>query len=225
MQESSHRSLIRNISACFGSSWYRGYARNKLRTDPAYAAVAALIGATATPVLDIGCGLGLLGFYLRARGFRGSYLGIDFDAPKIAEAQRVAQVCCSDVAFEVGEASPLPAFSGTVVMLDVLHYLPVGDQQSVLRQAAACAGADGLLIVRNVLRDTSWRFHATRIEEYFLHAMRWMRTPPRHYPDRDELSKALTGAGLSVSVRPLWGKTPFNSYLIVARRNEPDPRP
>jgi hypothetical protein len=75
-----------------------------------------------------------------------------------------------------------------------------------------------LLIVRNVLRERSWRFHATRIEEYFLHATRWMRSPPRHYPSRDELETTLLAAGLSVEVRPLWGNTPFNSFVIVARR-------
>ena len=219
MPDSEHRALIRNIAARFTGRWYRGYVHGKLRSDPVYAAVATLLANNDRAVLDIGCGLGLLGFYLRATGFRGPYLGIDFDAPKIAEARRVADAGANDLAFEIGVAGTLPEFSGNVVMLDVLHYLPAAGQQQLLREAALRTDAGGLLIMRNVLRAPSWRFHATRIEEYFLHAFRWMRSPPRHYPDRDEIAAPLAAAGLSVEVHPLWGKTPFNSYLIVARRD------
>lgn len=219
MQDPAHSALIRSIAARFGRHWYRGYARNKLRFDPAYAAVATLIGRGDEAVLDVGCGLGLLGFYLRGSGFCGRYLGIDFDAPKIAEARRVADACRADLAFADGDANALPAFGGHVIMLDVLHYLRADDQQHLLREAAARVQPGALLIVRNVLRERNWRFHATRIEEYFLHATRWMRSPPRHYPSRDEIETTLAAAGLSVEVRPLWGNTPFNSFVIVARHH------
>ncbi len=218
MQEPEHRALIRSIAARFGRRGYRSYARGKLRFDPAYAAVAALIANSDNAVFDIGCGLGLLGFYLRGIGFRGRYRGIDFDAPKIAEARRVALAYGVDLAFDDNDANMLPAFLGNVVMLDMLHYLPAAEQQHLLREAAARTGPGALLIVRNVLRERSWRFQATRIEEYFLHAARWMRSPARHYPDRNEIEGTLAAAGLDVEVRPLWGKTPFNSYVIIARR-------
>ncbi|MEP7098381.1 MAG: class I SAM-dependent methyltransferase, partial [Dokdonella sp.] len=104
------------------------------------------------------------------------------------------------------------------VMLDVLHYLSAADQQHLLREAAARTSPGALLIMRNVLREPTWRFHATRIEEYFLHAARWMRSPARHYPNRDEIEGALQAEGLNVETTPLWGNTPFNSFLIVARR-------
>lgn len=222
MQDSAHRTLCLRVAARFGSHWNRGYARNKLRFDPAYAAVAALVSAGDVAVLDIGCGLGLLGFYLRATGFLARYLGIDFDAPKIAEARRVARTHGIDLAFDDGDATALPAFQGNVVMLDVLHYLSAADQQHLLREAAARTSPGALLIMRNVLRERTWRFHATRIEEYFLHAVRWMRSPARHYPDRSEIESALEAAGLDVETTPLWGNTPFNSFMIIARRPSAD---
>lgn len=219
MPDSARRTLIDNIAAQFRGQWYRGYVRGKLRLDPAYAAVAELVATSDEGVLDIGCGLGLLGFYLRATRSKVRYLGIDFDTPKVAEARRVAEATGSDLVFEIGDADTLPAFTGNVVMLDVLHYLPMASQQKLLHEAAARTATDASLIVRTVLRARSWRFHATRIEEYFLHAFHWMRSPARHYPDRAEIAAPLAAAGLSVEVRPLWGHTPFNSYLIIARRD------
>ena len=218
MQVSSHRALCLKISNRFSRHWYRGYARNKLRFDPVYAAVTALLAGSEDALLDIGCGLGLLGFYLRESGFRGRYIGVDFDAPKIAEARNIADKHGLDLAFGDGDAVALPTFEGNVVMLDVLHYLSAADQQHLLREAAARTAPGARLIVRNVLRESTWRFHATRIEEFFLYAIRWMRSPARHYPDREEIEATLQAAGLEVQTKPLWGNTPFNSFMILARR-------
>lgn len=213
------RRIARLVAARFRWPWPRDYVRAKLRLDPAYSAVADRIAATTAGVLDIGCGYGLLGFYLRERGFRGRYLGIDFDQRKIAEARRITQARAMDLAFDDGQANALPAFSGHVVLLDVLHYLDAADQQRLLGEAAARVAPGALLIVRNVLRERSWRFHVTVWEERLAHALRWMRSPPRHFPARAEVEAPLHAAGLEIDVHPLWGGTPFNSYAIVARRN------
>ena len=218
MQDFEHRTLIRRIAARFRRPWHRDYARYKLRFDPAYTAVATLIAGSDKDVLDIGCGLGLLGFYLRELGFRERYVGIDFDAPKITEARRIAGACDANLIFADGDANALPAFCGNVVVLDVLHYLPAAEQQRLLREAAARVGPGALLIIRNVLRARGWRFHATRFEEHFIYAIGWMRSPARHFPERNEIEAPLLSAGLCVEVRPLWGNTPFNSFMIIARR-------
>jgi hypothetical protein len=34
----------------------------------------------------------------------------------------------------------------------------------------------------------------------------------------EEIRVPLAAAGLTVEIKPLWGRTPFNSYLVVARR-------
>lgn len=212
------RAIARMVAARFRWPWQRDYARAKLCWDPAYAAVADALADSAEGVLDIGCGLGLLGFYLRERGFRGDYLGVDFDAPKIAEAQRVARIAGIDLIFVDGDATALPEFSGHVVLLDLLHYLGANDQQALLREAAIRVADGGVLVARNVLRASGWRFHVTVLQERLIHALRWMRSPALHYPLRQEIESPLLAAGLTVDVRPLWGNTPFNSFLVVARR-------
>ncbi|MEO7431459.1 MAG: class I SAM-dependent methyltransferase [Dokdonella sp.] len=218
------RAVARAVAARFRWPWQRDYARAKLSWDPAYAAVAGVLSESDVAVLDIGCGLGLLGFYLRERGYKGAYLGVDFDAPKIAEAQRIARIAGMDLVFVDGDARALPEFSGHVVLLDLLHYLQSTDQQMLLREAAARVAESGVLIARNVLRASGWRFHVTVLQERFIHAVRWMRSPPLHYPLRDEIEAPLRASGLDVDVRPLWGNTPFNSFLIVARRGSRTPQ-
>jgi SAM-dependent methyltransferase len=219
LPEPSRREIARRIAARLRWPWHRDYARAKLRFDPAYAAVADLVAGGTTAVLDIGCGFGLLGFYLRERGFRGGYRGVDFDAAKIAEARRITLSHRIDLVFDDGDANALPPFAGHVVLLDVLHYLTAADQQALLREAAARVAPGALLIVRNVVRDHSWRFRVTVWEERLAHALRWMRSPPRHFPDLAEIEEPLRAAGFVVDVRPLWGSTPFNSFAIVASRH------
>jgi SAM-dependent methyltransferase len=220
MQDSDERSIARRIGARYRRRWHRNYAANKLRFDPAFAATAELLlEASDAPLLDVGCGLGLLGQYLRERGWRGAYRGVDFDAAKIDAARFAAAAAGHTLAFEPADArSGLPAASGHVALLDVLHYLERDDQQALLRELAARVAPGAMLILRNVLRAPGWRFRLTVIEEHFLYASRWMRTPARHFPERAEVEAPLRDAGLVVEVAPLWGDTPFNSFLIVARR-------
>lgn len=223
MQDTDERAIARRIGARYRRRGHRHYASNKLRFDPAFAAAAdLLLRGSREPLLDVGCGLGLLGQYLRERGWRGAYLGVDFDAGKIDAARTAAQATGTDLAFEPGDARRgLPPFSGHVALLDVLHYLERADQQSLLRELAARVAPGALLVLRNVLRAPGWRFRLTVLEEQFLYASRWMRTPARHFPERTEIETPLREAGLMVEVKPLWGDTPFNSFLIVAHRPLP----
>ena len=217
MEQTEHRAIARRIAGHMRRPWHRDYAHFKVRTDPAYAAVAALLDGNVADLLDVGCGLGLLGFYLRERGFRGAYHGVDFDAPKIVEARHAAGYY-DGLVFHDGNANALPPFCGNVAVLDVLHYLSFNEQQALLREAAARVAMGALLIVRNVLREKHWRFHATVVEERILYATRWMQSPARHFPSRHDIEAPLQALGFDVDVRPLWGRTPFNSFVIVARR-------
>lgn len=216
MADTDDTDIARRVGRRFRRPWHRDYARAKLRMDPAYAAAAHAVDGD-LPLLDIGCGIGLLGFYLRERGWRGDYLGLDFDERKIAAAREAARDG-ERIAFDDGRAQRLPAFAGHVALLDVLHYVERDEQQALLRDAAARVAPGGCMIVRSVLRDRSWRFRATVAEEWFIHALRWMRSPPRHYPVCEEIEVPLRDAGLDVTVQPLWGNTPFNSFVVVARR-------
>jgi 2-polyprenyl-3-methyl-5-hydroxy-6-metoxy-1,4-benzoquinol methylase len=207
------------IAHLYDNHLQRGYVRGKLAGDPVYAATATLVAGTALPLLDIGCGIGLLGLYLHALGHARPYLGVDHDARKIAAGQQAVQRAGLGALMSLRHAdvAELPPMHGHVALLDVLHYLPAERQPTLLQEAARHLAPDGCLIIRNVLREPNWRFHATRVEEFFLRTSGWIPGGAQHYPSAGELRAPLQDAGLHVHIEPLRGRTPFNSYLIVAR--------
>ena len=212
---------IGKISSCFNGHWLRGYVRGKLRNDPVYTEAAAIIAAFPAPVLDIGCGPGLLAHYLNACGIQVPYHGLDSDKRKIASA-RTAASGLTNACFEQADCLPLPAWQGHVMMLDVLHYLDAGKQTLLLRAAISRIAPGASLTIRTVIRDRSWRFHVTRIEEAFIRSSRWIRGGVKHYPQVDELLLPLEDAGLAAETLPMFGHTPFNSHLIRATRLHED---
>jgi len=198
----------------------RHYVRGKLAADPAYAATAALIMGRPMPLLDIGCGIGLLGQYLHARGAITRYLGVDNDERKINAGNRALEQSGLQGVLQLRhvDGTTLHSLRGHVAVLDVLHYLPREGQRALLDNAMAHLAPGGRLVIRNVLRERSWRYAFTRVSEFFLRASGWMRAGKQHFPSADELRSQLEQAGLSVSIRSLHGKTPFDCYLVVAER-------
>lgn len=207
------------IASLYDSHLLRYYARAKLASDPAYAATAGVIAGTPLPLLDIGCGLGLLGQYLHAAGHASAYVGLDHDTRKVAAAQRAIKRAglCASMDIRHADAAEAPPMQGHVVLLDVLHYLTIDRQRALLQLARRHLAHEGSLIIRNVLREPNWRFRITRLQELFLHASGWIPGGVKHYPTAGELRELLEDAGLDVRMESLHGRTPFNSYLIVAR--------
>jgi SAM-dependent methyltransferase len=221
--------VIERIARHYEGRWRRGYVRGKLRSDPAYAAAFDLLRDSPLPVLDLGCGIGLLEFYLRERGFAPPLAGIDFDGEKIAQAQRIAAARYREVSFAVrdlareGEAPVEPALleagqrAGHVVIFDLLHYLPASAQHALLERVAAHVAPGGVCLIRATPRDTSWRFQVTQLEEFWLRASLWMKSGARHYATASEILTPFRARDFTCEVRPLWGRTPFNSHLFVLR--------
>jgi 2-polyprenyl-3-methyl-5-hydroxy-6-metoxy-1,4-benzoquinol methylase len=213
------RRTRQHIASCYESQLQRWYVRGKLAGDPVYAASTAVLAGNPLPLLDIGCGIGLLGQYLQASSHAAPYLGLDHDQRKIAAGQAAAQRAglADAIQLRCADANDLPPQQGHVALLDVLHYLPAPAQHTLLQQAVRHLAPQGRLIIRNVLREPNWRFHATRLEEFFLRASGWIPGGAQHYPDANEIRRPLEAAGLVVHFESLRGRTPFNSYLIVAR--------
>lgn len=195
------------------------YTRSKLGSDPLYDGVLQQLPDDGQPVLDLGCGLGLFAHVLRQRGDSRCYLGVDLDAAKIARARRAATQL-DDVHFDCLDLqAPLPARAGHVLLLDVLQYLEAGAQQALLRAASARVVRGGRLLLRTPLATGDGRDRTTRVADRLAWLVGWMGTRPCHYPDPKVLQATLTEAGLQVTApRPLHGRTPFNSWLLVAKR-------
>ncbi|HEX8372560.1 MAG TPA: class I SAM-dependent methyltransferase [Chthoniobacterales bacterium] len=209
------KEIIERISSRYTGRFQREYVKGKLRSDPAYQAAWEQLQDSSLPLLDVGCGIGLLSFYLRERGYLCPVLGVDFDAKKIASAQAVAAPHYADLQFRAEDVIAQNDFSGDVVIIDVLHYLAQEKQQALLHHVAGQVAPGGKCLIRTVLRDESWRFWVTALEEKFLRASRWMKSGAVHYPALEEIRSAFPEVKFKCEVRPLWGNTPFNSYFFV----------
>lgn len=211
---------LKRLSKLSARLWDRHYVTAKLCSDPVYAAVTKELEGSLLPVLDIGCGIGLLAFYLRETGFKPYITGFDYDTRKIASAQGMtARGGYADLSFMAGDArTGLPDFGGNVVILDILQFFTRAEQETLLRAAAARVAEGGKLIIRSCLADDSTRFRITVAGDWFAKLTFWMKAAPVCYPDRALFESVLSSAGLWVRVEPLWGGTPFNNHLIVAER-------
>jgi 2-polyprenyl-3-methyl-5-hydroxy-6-metoxy-1,4-benzoquinol methylase len=220
----SQAQMARCISGRFpnqlSSRAHRQYAKWKILTDPLYGTVHEALADSSLPVLDIGCGMGLLAFYLRERGMTVPVHGVDFDAAKINTAKRLAKQFTPEPQFETGDMrKPWPQVHGNVCLLDILQYLEVQGRAELLKKAASHVLPGGRLIIRGSLKEPTWRWKVNFTMDHIAKALSWMKATPVSYPTREELVKVLAGCGLHLKEsRPLWGRTPFNMHFLVFER-------
>lgn len=196
----------------------RCYTAVKLATDPLYSAVHAALQDTCEPLLDVGCGMGLLAFYLRQRRWLPAITGVDFDERKILTASRLAAQFGEELSFQQADISmALPDFIGSVTALDILQYFSADEQMALLQACARRVSSSGLLVIRTGLTDHSMRFYLTRWADCLAAWTQWLPAPIL-YPSQGEITRILGEEGLHGSFLPLWGHTPFNNWLGVFRR-------
>ena len=195
-----------------------GYARRKAAWDPAYPEVAARLRGGTLPVLDVGCGVGLLAAYLRESGCTQEVFCIEPDKAKVRLARALVGSAYEGLDFQMGDALAMPEFSGDVVILDILHYMDRTLQRDVLKNAARRVAPGGRLFIRTSFRDGSWRYFVTLAEEAFIRTVGWIRSGQCQFPTLEEIRAPFDQMGWEVSVSPMWGRTPFNSHLVEIRR-------
>lgn len=216
--ELAPRDIAKNYLPRHPHYWY---ARIKLATDPLYDGVGAVLAGTREPLLDLGCGIGLLAHTLRAQGFAGDYRGVDIDKEKITSAGEAAgRAQLQGVHFEpLDLAHGFPAHRGSVALLDIVQFLPTDAQESLLENAIASLTPGAILVMRSGLQREGWRLRFTRGVDRFARMTGWMNVGPQRYPRRDELEQRFARHGLNASFTPLRGRLPFENWLICARRD------
>jgi uncharacterized protein (DUF2062 family)/trans-aconitate methyltransferase len=216
------------------------FVRGKLRHDPIYF---SLLREGFLPpegrLLDLGCGRGIVFSLIlgaREQWAKGKYPegwapppprltfhGIE-GRPKVAEAAREALEDRAEI--ETGDLRAVdypPA--DAILLLDVLHYLPAGDQEAVLAKAVAVLHPGGRLLLREANAAAGWRFTATRAQERLSALLRRHWRQRFHYRSAEEWSDLLRGLGLTVEVQPMGMGTPYGNVLVVGRKGPHSPTP
>jgi predicted TPR repeat methyltransferase len=107
---------------------------------------------TAGSALDVGCGTGLVGRALRARGFTGRIIGLDLSRASL----EIARECGAYDSLEQADLQQRLGFEDdsvdVVVCVGVMTYLP--DVEAVWREFARVTRPQGLVV--STLREELW---------------------------------------------------------------------
>lgn len=147
---------------------HRHYVSSKLRLDPLTEELFALSasGLLRGRVLDAGSGRGQFSLFLAELGGISAISGFDHDEAKIEVARLASRGLSFPARFQAGDlcTQELPE-SEVILLLDVLHYLSLDEQDEVLRRAARALSTGGVLLLRetNVSQSAGARM-AQRLE-------------------------------------------------------------
>jgi cyclopropane fatty-acyl-phospholipid synthase-like methyltransferase len=150
--------------------------------------------------------------------------GVDWDQAKIVHAQRAADAqpdgaLQARATFETHDARTFDAASAdTVLLIDLLHYFSIDEQNAILDRAADHVKTGGRLLVREADTERGWRSWATLLEEKIFTAVRFNRGERVRFRPAREIASRLEARGFSCNIIPAWGSTPFSNVLVVARR-------
>jgi 2-polyprenyl-3-methyl-5-hydroxy-6-metoxy-1,4-benzoquinol methylase/uncharacterized protein (DUF2062 family) len=207
------------------------YVRVKTITDPIARMIADVAGETRAAlgdILDIGTGRGQLPILLLELGRATKARGLDWDAEKIDEAKRAAAQhdghdglpkAALDASFERGDAREAEfGEADTVLLIDVVHYFKIEEQDAILRRAAAAVRPGGRIVVREADTERGVRSMMTLLEERVFTTLRFNRGERVKFRPAREIEAVLAEAGLVCKTVPAWGKTPFSNVLIVGER-------
>ena len=198
-----------------GGRWLRGYVRGKLLGDPVFNEGLHALQESKGPVFDLGCGLGLFGFWVNANGHPITYKGCDLGGWKIDAGQRAAHDLGFKMELSEGDLLDFPLEeAGVICAFDILHYLPSEQQDVLIRHLAVMANQGKVVLIRNGVRGCGWRSLMTLAEEWWTRATGWIRGGNINFPHLDHLVRTFESAGCAVEAKPLWGKTPFSSYWL-----------
>ena len=197
------------------------FARGKLGGDPAFGMILASDWIRpGMRVLDLGCGQGLLASLLDVAGRDCQVHGIELMPADVRRAESAlaatiarghASFVCDDIRrADFGQAQ-------VAVILDVLHYIDLADQQAVLERLRDALAPDGLLLLRVGDADGGLPFRISNWVDRTVTFVRGHRLGTLHCRPLPAWIGALEGLGFRVRAVPASQGTPFANVLLEAR--------
>ena len=211
------------------------WARGKLSHDPVFS---ALIEKSALPddarVLDLGCGRGLLAAWLLAAeqlAQQGDWdegpappsvvrlQGVDLAIRQIECGKRALQpLYGARVQFFVADMRHLDLDSWNVVaILDALHYIPLTEQEQLLRRIRGTLPPEGLLILRVGDADAGLRATFSKRLDQVVSFVQSHHLPTICCRSLSELVGMLRTLDFRVETFAMSAGTPFANTLLICR--------
>jgi SAM-dependent methyltransferase len=208
------------------------FASSKLKRDPVFRHVLehGLIPPGAT-VLDLGCGQGLLAGCLAAAADaqrRGDWpaawgpaptdirmIGLELSPLQLRRAAAGGLAAARFVLADMRHADFPPC--DVVACIDTLHYLPLHEQDDVLRRARNALHAGGVLLLRVNDDSAPLRWRLGLWIDRITRAVQGGGFEPVHGRTLASWRAVLNRLGFEVACRPMNGRLPFANLLLVAR--------
>lgn len=154
MDEAVARRLVA-LNEAFYERFAGPFAASRAAPPPGFERLLAHLPAAPSRVLDVGCGDGRFGRFLRARDPAidptTGYTGVDFSAPLLAAGEAPGRLLRRDLS-RPGALDGLGSFDW-VVCLSTLQHIPGRDRRArLLREMRDCLGLGGRLALAN------WQF-------------------------------------------------------------------
>ena len=196
----------------------RAHVRVRWATCP-FPAVAAELPPSG-PMLEVGCGHGLLSLYLALGSADREVTGIDVDQDKLAAARAAAAAGGLAAAFEAVEGGALPEgpWAG-IAIVDVLYLLGAEDQRSLLRSCAERLAPGGVLAVKEMAPEPRWKARWNVIQETAaVKLLGITEGEDLTFLAPVDMAVAMSSGGLDVRERPVHRGYPHPHHLLVGRR-------
>ena len=204
------------------------FARAKLRRDPIYAAALTALPRSGETLVDVGCGQGLtLAVLVEAAAAvaEGGWPAGQAPPPRFARLMgietrgRVAAMARRALGAGVDivhDAAPhgLPPQMSAVLVFDVLHLMPLADQDLLMNDVFARLEPGGMVLVRDVDAAAGFGFHAVRIGNRLKHVAVGHFRPTFHFRTAAAWTAAFTSLGWTVESWPMGHGTPFANVLF-----------
>ena len=210
-------------------AWH--FARGKLSGDPVFRALLDQGLVRDGALLDLGCGQGLLAAWLLAG--RDRFEAGDWPAgrpppPRLssitgvelmpADVERAHNALGDRARIEAGDIRTAPfAPADTIVILDVLHFLEIAEQDAVLARVRAALRPGGVLLMRIGDAAGGFGFRWSNWIDRAVARLRGHEAPPLHCRTLADWRASLAGLGFAVEVLPMSSGTLFSNVLLVAK--------
>ncbi len=141
------------------------YMRIKVKMEDKYRLFESLLPKKGT-ITDIGCGYGFLPYMLAFMSEDRIVIGTDYDEEKIAVANNSFSKT-KNMTFFAADATEieLPK-SDAFILSDILHYLPVMEQEKLIGKCIGSLNPHGMILIRDADSSKKGRHWGTRYTEF-----------------------------------------------------------
>lgn len=214
----SRRDLVRRTLALYDSAPLPDRLFVRARAFLSDLALLERHAPRAGPILDLGCGHGLLANLLATGSAERDVLGIDIDEQKIAAARRTIGAR-RHIDFAVQDATTTTGGPYAAIAVgDVFYLIPPDEQRRLIATCYRLLQPGGVFLWKSQVRRPRWKYAITYGQEWLMTHLGPTSGRGLYFLDTDESLDALRAAGFTATALPLRSWRPYTDVLFIAHR-------